>query len=214
MPLKRIPSALNFPVNGSASRINETFEKLILEHGSELFAVHADQNTEQLEEGWNANWDEHPTRATRALVGPEAWGTRWTQRYGVTVSALLLVTLSEVAEMLTVAVVVTLNVVIVNVADVCPPAVVTVAARWVDPGRNGKEHVAVLRLAFWRYYKIVATHPFDDNRPEGAGVRAIQLRRPPLAGHWGFFIVRRRFDRLYSAPDSPTTIETVGKASS
>jgi len=44
-----------------------------------------------------------------------------------TVSALLLVTLSEVAELLTLVVVVTLNVVIVNVADVCPPAMVTVA---------------------------------------------------------------------------------------
>ena len=60
-------------------------------------------------------------------MGPEDWGTRWTQRYGVTVSALLLVTLSEVAEMLTVVVVVTLKVVIVNVADVCPPAILTVA---------------------------------------------------------------------------------------
>ena len=42
-------------------------------------------------------------------------------------SALLLVTLSEVAEILTLVVVVTLKVVIVNVADLCPPAMVTVA---------------------------------------------------------------------------------------
>jgi hypothetical protein len=39
---------------------------------------------------------------------------------------MLLVTLSEVAEILTLVVVVTLKVVIVNVADVCPPAMVRV----------------------------------------------------------------------------------------
>ena len=61
---------------------------------------------------------------------PEEWGIRRTQRNGVTVSALLLVTLSEVPEILTVVVVVTLQVVIVNVADVCAPVMVTVAARW------------------------------------------------------------------------------------
>jgi hypothetical protein len=42
--------------------------------------------------------------------------------YGVTVSILLLVTLSDVVEILTLVVVVTLNVVIVNVADICPPS--------------------------------------------------------------------------------------------
>jgi hypothetical protein len=47
--------------------------------------------------------------------------------YGVTVSTLLLVMLSDVAEILTDVLVVTLKVVIVNVADFCPPAMVTVA---------------------------------------------------------------------------------------
>ena len=45
--------------------------------------------------------------------------------YGVTVSALLLVTLSDVAEIVTVVVVVTLKVVMVNVAELCPPRTVT-----------------------------------------------------------------------------------------
>ena len=40
---------------------------------------------------------------------------------------MLLLTLSDVAEILTLVVVVTLNVVIVNVADLCPTGIVTVA---------------------------------------------------------------------------------------
>ena len=47
---------------------------------------------------------------------------------------MLLVTLSDVAEMLTVVVVVTLNVVIVNVADFCPPAMVTVEGTMATDG--------------------------------------------------------------------------------
>ena len=45
--------------------------------------------------------------------------------YGVTVSTLLFVTLSEVPEIVTFVLVVTVNVVIVKVADFCPAGTVT-----------------------------------------------------------------------------------------
>ena len=46
----------------------------------------------------------------------------------------MLVTLSDVAEILTVVVVVTLKVVMVNVADFCPPAIVTLAGTLATDG--------------------------------------------------------------------------------
>ena len=47
---------------------------------------------------------------------------------------MLLVTLSDVAEIVTVVVVVTLKVVMVNVAELCPPRTVTVAGTLATDG--------------------------------------------------------------------------------
>jgi hypothetical protein len=48
--LMRDPTCPNFPVNGSASRINRIFEELILEQSTDFFVPHEDQGTDLLEE--------------------------------------------------------------------------------------------------------------------------------------------------------------------
>lgn len=84
----------------------------------------------------------------------------------------------------------------------------TVAARWVEP--NGIEQAGILRSAFWQYYKIVSSFPFDVNRLEGASVRG-----PPLAGRWYFFVSRRRQSqprddrRLTLLPEEPQFEEPI-----
>jgi hypothetical protein len=69
----------------------------------------------------------------------------------------------------------------------------TVAARWVE--RGGLKQAGVLRSAFWQSFKI-----WPDR------LERVCVRGPLLAGHWTWFVGRRRFDRLYSIAVSSTPV--------
>ena len=73
---QRNPECPHFPVNGSVSRINETYEQLILERSTDLLVLHSDQSTVVLERRLNESIDDELATLNKEELFAQAPGIR------------------------------------------------------------------------------------------------------------------------------------------